>query len=254
MRAGAAAEQRAADRSRARRRRSTVEPAGIALRDLVERGDRALVALDRDHPARALRRAARGSARRARGRSRPRSTPSSGPAARAMRPVRLRSSRKFWPSDFLAARPCRRITSRSGGRSSTALMRSAAAAVRLPASAAGGKPRRKLERGDQARRIGLAGAGDVEGGAVVGRGAHERQAERDVDRVVERQRLDRDQRLVVIHAERGVVGLARRPRGTWSRPAAGRAHRCRRRSAARSPAAPRSGPRRRACRPRRHAD
>ena len=44
--------------------------------------------------------------------------PSSGPAARAMRAVRLRSSRKFWPSDFLAERPCRRITSRSGGRSS----------------------------------------------------------------------------------------------------------------------------------------
>ena len=57
--------------------------------------------------------------------------------------------------------------------------------------------------------IGAAGAGDVEGGAVVGRGAHERQAQRDVDRVVERQRLDRDQRLVVIHAERDVVGRAR---------------------------------------------
>ena len=30
-------------------------------------------------------------------------TPASGPAARAMRPVRLRSNRKFWPSDFLRA-------------------------------------------------------------------------------------------------------------------------------------------------------
>ena len=37
-------------------------------------------------------------------------------------------------------------------------------------------------------------------GAVVGRRAHERQAERNVDRMIERQRLDRDQRLVVIHA------------------------------------------------------
>jgi len=44
--------------------------------------------------------------------------PSSGPAARAIRPVRLRSSRKFWPSDFFADNPWRRITSRSGGRPS----------------------------------------------------------------------------------------------------------------------------------------
>jgi len=42
----------------------------------------------------------------------------SGPPARAMRTVRLRSNRKFWPRDFLADRPCRRMTSRSGGRSS----------------------------------------------------------------------------------------------------------------------------------------
>ena len=99
------------------------------------------------------------------------------------------------------------MTSRSGGRSSAALI--GAARQPAPASRPRGEPRRKLQRGDQARRIGLAGAGDVEGGAVIGRGAHERQAERDVDGVVEGQRLDRDQRLVVIHAQRGVVGLAR---------------------------------------------
>src|SRR3546814_4704265 len=45
--------------------------------------------------------------------------------------------------------------------------------------------------------------------AMVGRGAHDRQAQRDVDAVVEVQRLDRDQRLVVIHAQRRVIGLAR---------------------------------------------
>ena len=44
---------------------------------------------------------------------------------------------------------------------------------------------------------------------MIGRGAHERQAERDVDGVVEGKRLDRDQRLVVIHAQRRVVGRAR---------------------------------------------
>ena len=41
--------------------------------------------------------------------------------------------------------------------------------------------------------------------AVVGRGADEGQAERDVDAFVEVERLDRDQRLVVIHAEDRVV-------------------------------------------------
>ena len=62
---------------------------------------------------------------------------------------------------------------------------------------------------DQARRIGAAGAGDVERGAVIGRGADEGQAERDVDAAREVDGLDRDQRLVVIHAERRIVGRAR---------------------------------------------
>ena len=136
------------------------------------------------------------------------STPSSGPAARAMRAVRLRSSRKFWPSDFLARETvpaddlaqrrqvvdgahARRASGAAYRRAAESRAASRSAAIRLP-------------------RIGAAGAGDVEGGAVIGRGAHERQAERDVDRVIERQRLDRDQRLVVIHRERRVVALARR--------------------------------------------
>ena len=44
---------------------------------------------------------------------------------------------------------------------------------------------------------------------MIRRGANERQTQRDVDGVVECQRLDRDQRLVVIHADRAVVGFAR---------------------------------------------
>jgi hypothetical protein len=43
---------------------------------------------------------------------------------------------------------------------------------------------------------------------MIGRCAHERQSQRDVDRIVEGQRLDRDQRLIVVHADRAVVGLA----------------------------------------------
>ena len=44
---------------------------------------------------------------------------------------------------------------------------------------------------------------------MIGRGAEERQAQRDVHAAVEIQRLDRDQRLVVVHADRGVVPAAR---------------------------------------------
>ena len=73
----------------------------------------------------------------------------------------------------------------------------------------GDQPRRELERRDEARRARAAGAGDVEGGAVVGRGAHEGQPERHVDGMIERERLDRDQRLIVIHRERRVVAAPR---------------------------------------------
>ena len=68
-----------------------------------------------------------------------------------------------------------------------------------------GEPRRKLQRLDQAAGIGAAGAGDIEGGAVIGRGADERQAERDIDGAVEGERLHRDQRLIVEHAERDII-------------------------------------------------
>ena len=45
---------------------------------------------------------------------------------------------------------------------------------------------------------------------MVGRGADEVEAEGDVDAAVEVEGLDRDQRLVVVHADRGVVAGARR--------------------------------------------
>ena len=66
-----------------------------------------------------------------------------------------------------------------------------------------------FRRGDQAVGPRDAMAGDVERRAVIGRGAHEGQAERDVDRLVEGDRLDRDQRLIVIHGERRVVASPR---------------------------------------------
>ena len=44
---------------------------------------------------------------------------------------------------------------------------------------------------------------------MIRRGADERQSQRDVDRVLERNGLDRDQRLVVIHADRAVIGFSR---------------------------------------------
>ena len=160
--------------------------------------------------------------------------PASGPPARAMRAVRLRSNRKFCPSDFSRDET---VAANDLAQRRQAV---AVALVTTPASGARlsghGKPCRKLQRGDQARRIGAAGAGDVEGGAVVGRGAHERQAERDVDGMIESQRLDRDQRLVVIHAQSGVVSRARLRRETANLPAAALARRCPRRRAAPPPA------------------
>ena len=44
---------------------------------------------------------------------------------------------------------------------------------------------------------------------MIGRSADDRQAESDIDALIEIQRFERDQRLIVIHAERRVVGGAR---------------------------------------------
>src|SRR5688572_21787550 len=62
----------------------------------------------------------------------------------------------------------------------------------------------KLHRLDQASGVGLAAAGEVERGAVVDRGAHERQAERDIDAAAEARVLQHRQSLVVVHGEHRV--------------------------------------------------
>jgi len=82
---------------------------------------------------------------------------------------------------------------------------SRAIVVKRAGLAPGRKRCRKLQSSDQTCGIGTAGPGDVEGGAVIGGRAHEWQAQRDVDGVVEGERLNRDQRLVVIHRKRHVV-------------------------------------------------
>src|SRR3546814_9483953 len=63
-------------------------------------------------------------------------------------------------------------------------------------------PRRHRDRRDRRPRIGPAAARDVERRPVIGRGADDGQAERQVDAVVEMQRLERRERLIVIGAER----------------------------------------------------
>ena len=224
MRAGPASRCGRGSKARASPSTTSRRP-GIVRGDLRERGDRARVALDRDDAAGAF------------GEQRAGEAAGPGPDldhghavertggagdARGQIEVEQEILAERFPggqtvaADDLAQR--RQIVDPAHD--------AAAASRRL---IAGGQPGGERERGDQARRVGAAGAGDVEGGAVIGRGAHERQAERHVDGVVEGERLDRDQRLVVIHAQRGVVGRARARRGTWCRRAAVRARRCRRR-------------------------
>ena len=67
-----------------------------------------------------------------------------------------------------------------------------------------GQRERESSRLDQAARVGLAGAGDVERGTVIDRRAHVRQAERDVDRVAETRVLEHRQALIVIHRQHRV--------------------------------------------------
>src|SRR6185312_9155593 len=64
-----------------------------------------------------------------------------------------------------------------------------------------GKLACELECCDQARRLCSAAGRKRQSRSVIGRGAHERQAERAVDPAMKVDRLDWDQRLVVIHAQ-----------------------------------------------------
>src|SRR6516165_27154 len=71
------------------------------------------------------------------------------------------------------------------------------------------EPGSELESRDQATRVGAAAAGNIERGSVIRRGSYERQSERYVDGMIERQCLDRNERLIVIHGERDVVAGTR---------------------------------------------
>src|SRR6476659_3722612 len=101
-----------------------------------------------------------------------------------------RSRMKFCPSDLLALSPWRAITSRSGS-----------GGVGTHDRIVDGH----LQRRGHRPRIGPVLSGDVESRTMVGRGADDRQPERYVDRILEVERLDRDQSLVVVHAQRRVV-------------------------------------------------
>ena len=178
--------------------------------DLVERGDGAL------RRARSRRRARRLRASSARVRP-----PGPGPISITVDAVeraggardaagQVEVEQEVLAERFLGGEAVPAITSRSGGRSSIcAIMR----AARAPAALAG-EPRRQLQRRDQAR--GSAVPVPAMSKAVPWSGEVRTNGRPSVTltRVVERQRLDRDQRLVVIHAERRVVGRARAPRGT----------------------------------------
>ena len=79
------------------------------------------------------------------------------------------------------------MTSRSGGRSSIALIAPVSDCVLEISNRQhrfGRHARGKPQRRDQAGRIGAAGAGNIERGAIVRRGADERQSQRDIDGIV----------------------------------------------------------------------
>ena len=93
------------------------------------------------------------------GRPRSRCRWPSAPAARAMRPVRLRSRRKCWPSASWPPGHGAAMTSRSGGSAvdGDSLRRLPRASARVA-----GRARRQAERGDQAVGRADAVAGDIE--------------------------------------------------------------------------------------------
>src|SRR5256885_4207121 len=65
---------------------------------------------------------------------------------------------------------------------------------------------RKLGRFDQAARVGLAGSGELERGAVVDRSTHERQAEGHVHAASEARVFEHREALVMVHGERAIGG------------------------------------------------
>ncbi len=126
-----------------------------------------------------------------------------------MRPVRLRSSRKFWPSDFFALQPV--AADHLAQRRQIVDLR----AVIRRHQAAGARP-----LGGDSRAARLSAAIRLDGSArpvpamsnaVPWSGEVRTNGRPSVTLTarVEGERLDRDQRLVVIHAQRRVVARAR---------------------------------------------
>ena len=177
---------RGASRQRGRIERQRValdqlEPAGIARRQLAERGETARVALDRDDAPRAFRQQRAGQPARSRtdldhGRvveppGGARDAPGQVQVEDEILPEAL-ARRDAVARDDLAQR-------RQAARIGASLPHLPGDPRRAPSLGhLGGQP----QRGDQAVGPGRAAAGDVESGAVIGRGADERQAQRHVDR------------------------------------------------------------------------
>src|SRR6266436_10018241 len=65
---------------------------------------------------------------------------------------------------------------------------------------------RKLSRLDQAARVGLAGSGELERGAVIDRSTHERQAEGHVHSASKARVFEHWEALVMVHGERAIGG------------------------------------------------
>ncbi len=128
----------------------------------------------------------------------------SGAAARAMRRVRLRSSRKCWPRRLRASRPWAAMVSRSGGSPA-----SASISARRSGCDAGG-PCRRPSRSAAIRLAGSARPVPAMSSAVPWSGEVRTKGRPRVTLTppAKVHGLDRDQRLVVIHAERRVIGRA----------------------------------------------
>src|SRR2546423_5304258 len=79
-----------------------------------------------------------------------------------------------------------------------------------PAALVGARQTRgQRDRGDHARMLCSPAARDVESRSVVNRRAYERQAERDVDRLAERETFDGDHRLIMVTRNHRVELAAR---------------------------------------------
>jgi hypothetical protein len=101
----------------------------------------------------------------------------------AIRASSCSSNRKFWPNALDAARPCVRTVSRSGGSVSAHCVGLGGAGLVVAGAAIGGAGSHADGR-DHRAGFGQATAGNVERRAMIGRGAHDRQAQRRVHAII----------------------------------------------------------------------